>query len=150
MILFAKGREKNLGIQRPVLRSRLRTVPSQHVSLPKHAALLTGEIEQHLPMVEERGEGKGTLKQQRRFQTVFPNTQGICFLLVVSENFFKSTCASHLRRQNRKSHGPQKCLQKSIKWCLHQKGPPLPPPHDPELVAITIWTFHGTLGWKGL
>lgn len=58
MILFAKGREKNLGTQRPVQRSLLRTVPSPHVSLLKHAALLTGEMGQHLPMVEERGEGR--------------------------------------------------------------------------------------------
>lgn len=133
MILFAKGREKNLGTQRPALRSLLRTVPSPHVSLPKHAAPLTGEMGQHLPMVEERGEGKGTLKRQRRFQAVLPNTQGICFLLVVSENFFKSTCASHLRRQNRKSHGPQKFLQKSIKRCLHQKDLATPHPTTPSL-----------------
>lgn len=79
MIISAKGRGQSWS-QHPVLRSLLKRVPS-----PACAGLLTGEMGQHLPVEGEEG-GQGDVpKCQRRFQAVFPNTQGICFLLVVSE-----------------------------------------------------------------
>lgn len=104
MILFAEEREKSW-TQHPRLRSFLRGCPFPTCIFAMACSsshCWNGTASAHGG--RQRGE-RNTLKCQRRFQAVFPNTRGICFLLVVSEKIFKSTCASHLRRQNRKSHG---------------------------------------------
>lgn len=61
------------------------SVLSAEVPSPECSCLLAGEMGQHLLVVGEVGGQGDAPKCPRRFQAVFPSTQGICFLLVVSE-----------------------------------------------------------------
>lgn len=81
MLVLAKGwGGGQLWAQYPVLRLLLRRIPS-----PVWSARLAGEMGQHPLVVGEAGGQRDAPKCQRGFQAVFPSTQGICFLLVVSE-----------------------------------------------------------------